>query len=101
MTKTYQQLCDDLVQLAVKYELSRREHDRAIDECKRARARLPPGVSIMVGGTDDTLELALAMERASRDVLAKAEGAYKDAAKVITAELEARNAKMAAEWVPQ
>jgi hypothetical protein len=87
-TRSYQDLRDDLVNAAVGYELARREHEHATEECKRVRDSIDPNALIK---NAHTLEVAMVLERKRREELAKAESAYKALAKTITAELEKRS----------
>lgn len=93
MSKPYQDICDDLVQVAVRFEMARREHERALAECARVRRQLPPGVPMTPRHTA-SLDLAIALEIRLRRELAEREAAYKEAAGVITRALEERSAAM-------
>jgi hypothetical protein len=93
--RPYTEIVDTLVQSAVKYEMARREHERATLGVLVARGTARPDASSAWHNAQD-LEIAIAMERRRRDELAAADSAYKAAAKIFTEEMESRGNALAA-----
>jgi hypothetical protein len=81
MGKTYDDLRDDLMQVAIRFALAEREHDKALLELSRVK-------KLARTENDEPVVAAKAVEMMTRDVLVSAKVALQDASRDITVELE-------------